>query len=169
MACNKHGVETCNCTFVAGDNIRIVGTDPYLITRIPFAQFITDDTSSVDFTGTGLGTEQSPRVVSGDVVITTLIRFADGLLTEVTGTGTTLDPAIVSAWMSCMLCEDPARADGKVLMMRRDGDYHPHVVPVVAQGAVTVGIGLSGDGSAQNPMMLEMCSYDDLAAVCGTP
>lgn len=168
--CLQHGTGSCDCTFVAGPNIEIVGTGPYNIYREPAAQLLVDDTPSVDLTQAGLGTDTSPRVVSGVVAIGALLAFDPaGLDVVVAGAGTALSPMVVSAWLSCLTCNDPARANGKVLMMRSDGDYHPTVVPTIPAGALSVGVGLAGDGSAGNPLHVDLCTYDDLAAVCGTP
>jgi hypothetical protein len=158
--------------FVAGENVEIIGNNPYNIYRDPSAQLVTLDTATVNLSQSGIGTEASPRVVSGEVVIGALLSFpggennAYGIQWDVLGSGTTLDPLVVSAWMTCMICDEAGRADGKVLMMGTHGNYYPATVPTIPPGSLTPGIGLSGDGSAQDPLHVDICSYDELVGIC---
>lgn len=172
MACQQRGMEaTCNCGFVAGDHVHVDGTGPFTISRDPVTQLQVRNTDSMFFDASGAGTTESKRTLNAEAIINGLLtsRTTGTLVTRVTGAGTRLDPSVISAWLRCVRCDDPALDNGDVLVMGRDRIYHPRVLPAIPPGAVHVGAGLGGDGSASDPLHIDWCTYDDLIASCETP
>ena len=58
--------------------------------------------------------------------------------------------------------------NGQVLIWN-NGQYIPGPPITVAPGLIFAGPGIDGDGSSGNPLVLDVCSYDELKAACTTP
>lgn len=81
------------------------------------------------------------------------------------GPGLPGDPLQVAGNVVCISCGDPGNVDD-VLTRQADGSYIPGPPNQIAPGAVEVGYGLSGQGTAASPLRLNLCSYDELVAAC---
>ena len=119
------------------------------------------------FTVTGSGTEADPmQITLADGGSGTNVSFSD--TTEVvfteSGTGTAADPLIVSADLP--LIDFTGGTPGYVLTMDAGGVFRPGPATQAPAGSVSVGFGLTGDGSGASPFRLNLCSYDDLKAAC---
>lgn len=128
--CDCAGGGTCSCLVQGGPNITVTGagsaTNPYVVTSTATlaGALVTVDTDTVDMHAVGSGTTDDPYVVSADAAIS-----VEGL--------TDVDASDLAV--------------GDVLVW--DGDTWVTAPPPVAPaGAVNVGAGLSGDGSAATPI-----------------
>lgn len=167
MAC-AHG-QKCTCSFLGGGSIEIDdSTGTVYVYRRSGTHIVTHDTPTFAFAQTGGGTDDSPRVISAHAAIAALIDFDPAnLAVVVSGAGTEASPLTVSASLTCLQCGEPEGGD--VPLMGVDGVYRPHRMPVLAAAQITPGVGILGDGSAPNPLRLDLCTYDELAAACIPP
>lgn len=106
-------------------------------------------------TVTGSGTTASPYVVSGGGVV----NVADTPTVDMnrTGSGSPGDPYVLSANALVSLDEltdvnVAAATTGQVLARQADSTWIGVPAPTAPPGAITVGAGLLGDGSAGNPL-----------------
>jgi hypothetical protein len=114
---------------------------------------------------TGDGSETDPWVIS-TVASTTSFLDTNEVDFNVTGDGSPGFPFTVSATLPWV---DPAAGStGMVLGKQADGSWAPVPPTTAPAGSVFVGHGLTGDGTAGDPLRLCMTTYDDLknAAAC---
>lgn len=128
MARNCTCNETCNCVIVAGENVQVegvgTGLNPYTISaEVEPTQILGADTASVDVTIVGAGSAVDPYIVSAVATVA---------LTELTD----VEPGAPE------LGESPTW----------DGTQWVYATPSVAPGSVSASDGLTGDGSALDPL-----------------
>lgn len=104
---------------------------------------------------TGAGTVASPFVVSGGGVVT--VQDTATVDLTLTGSGSVGSPYVLRADALVSLDEltdvnVAAATTGQVLGKQADGSWIGIPAPTAAPGAITVGTGLLGDGSAGNPL-----------------
>lgn len=173
--CRCVGSGPCPCNLVAGDNVTVVGNgaigSPWVISATASAAdtIATADSPTVDMMVSGSGTAADPYVLSAAINVDPAIDFgADGDITfTTTGAGTADDPLVINAWLSCISCEAPGNP-GDVLTLQPDGTYLPGPPNTVDPGAIVTSVGLEGDGTALDPLRVELCTYDQLSALCNT-
>jgi len=146
--------------------------DPYVISGDvnlgPLVSVV--DTPTVDLTLGGSGTLGDPFTLTADAIVGPTINFVDGEDAAWTssGTGTALDPLTITVDVPCLHCDAPGNV-GDVLALQADGTYLPSPPVTAPVGAIFVAQGLIGDGSAGNPLRLNLCTYDQLELMCATP
>jgi hypothetical protein len=110
----------------------------------------------------GDGSAEFPFIISSGSSATGTVRFTDTGEVDftVTGSGTTADPYLVSAVLPWV---DPLPGNtGDVLTKQADGTWLAGPPATAAAGSVATGPGLTGDGSAGNPIRICLTSYDEL-------
>jgi hypothetical protein len=114
---------------------------------------------------TGDGSTKSPWIVSTEG-IAGVVSFVDTDEVDFTvgGAGTTLSPVTIEA--SLPLLTFTGGSTGWVLNQQADGTFAPGPPTTAPAGAVNPGFGISGDGSAGNPLRVNLCNYDQLKAAC---
>lgn len=141
--------------------------DPYVIYGdVNLDQLIkVVDTPDVDLTlvpdGAGSFLLSASINVSG-VLVT---QDSNDIVWTRSGAGTVADPSVLTADVACLECEAPGNV-GDVLTLQLDGVYRPGPPVTAPVGAITVGAGLNGDGSAGDPLRINVCTYDDTLLWC---
>jgi hypothetical protein len=177
MARCRCGATACTCIVRGGSGIIVDGNgdpdNPYIISGDPLSTSTIEvaDTASLDLTLTGSGTTADHYVISGNAIIGALIQLVDDgdIRFEVHGAGSADDPLVVSAYVRCLNCADAAAVGDVPTWSTADGRYIPAPAPTAPFGALVVEEGLAGTGLAGSPLTLDLCTYDDLAAICETP
>ncbi len=85
-----------------------------------------------------------------------------------TGAGSVDDPMFLSGDVPWFDASAPGNT-GDVMTRQADGTYAPGPPVTAPIGTINTGVGLSGDGSGGNALRVNICTYDDLRAVCGPP
>ena len=114
----------------------------------------------------GDGSAELPFIISGGSSATGTVRFEDTPEVDFTvvGVGSTANPYVVTA-TSPWVDPQPG-APGDVLTKQADGTWVAGAPATVPAGSISTGPGLSGDGSSSAPLRLDLCTYDQLAALC---
>lgn len=178
MARCRCGALACTCSVRAGSGVDVSGTgdadDPYVIfapTPTPRA-FQVADTPSVDMTIAGTGSGADPYIISGEAIIGALLNLVDtgDIIFTVTGTGSATDPLVVSANLRCIDCSEATVGQVPVWDSAL-GRYVPGPAPTSGPGSIVVaaGGGIGGAGTPTDPLRVDVCTYDELVAVCETP
>jgi hypothetical protein len=125
---------SCECHLAAGDNVTVTGT----------------------------GAVNEPWVISASASAQGVIEFTNTPEVElaVVGAGSVADPLSVSA--SLPWVDPTAGTAGQVLTKLADGSWAPGPAVTAAPGAIFTGPGVTGDGSAGNPLRICLATYDDL-------
>lgn len=127
------------------------------------------DSVSVRWDRVGAGTILDPLELTAHAEIGSTLQFANTpeVNLVVSGAGNELTPMVVSAELPWVTVG--GGTPGDVLTLQIDGTYLPAPPNTVAPGSVFVAGGLTGDGSGGNPIRVNICTYDDLEAVCASP
>jgi len=136
MARCRCAVGSCECNLVAGTNVEVEGD----------------------------GTEATPWVVSATASAAQAIIFLDNneVAFEVAGAGLPTEPYLVTAELPWV---NPAEGlVGEVLAKKADGLWGPAPPATTAPGLISTGPGVTGDGSAGEPLRVCLRTYDDLKA-----
>lgn len=138
------GGSSCACVIQAGPHTTVVGTghpsDPFVITADVDLEVL--DTSTIDLTLTGPGSDLNPWVISG--------RFAN------------------SSKLNDLGDVNVAPTNGQVLSWNTSlGEWQAVAPTTAAAGAVLTDSSLSGDGSAGTPLQVREDPARMLATVAG--
>ena len=176
MARCRCGLLSCSCQLIGGDGVDVTGSgypdDPYVISGQGSINGLVQvtDTASVRMKRTGSGVAEDPYVISGDVIIGAILQLVDDgdIIFDVTGEGSTDAPLIVSARLRCLSCTDTVNVGDVLLWDGTLGRYVPGPAPTAPFGSITIeaGGGLTGTGTGGTPLRLDICTYDELAALC---
>jgi len=148
-----------------------VAGDPYVIYgNVKLAELLSVlDTPDVDLTLTPDPLGGPGFILSATVKLPGVLTFVD--TPEVnfiqSGSGTVADPLLVSADLPLVEL-DTAANTGDVLTRGADGVYRPGPPTTAPVGAVSVSVGIMGDGSSGNPLRITACTYDDFLTWCPT-
>jgi hypothetical protein len=142
--------------------------DPFHLTASakldPLINFV--DTPSIRWTIEGSGTEADPFQVQAIGSTGFGVQFTDTSEVDfaTSGSGTTADPIVVTATLPLLTLQ--GGNPGDVLTRDAQGVYYPGPPTQAPVGSVSIGAGLSGDGSGANPFRINLCTYDNLKAAC---
>jgi hypothetical protein len=129
---------SCSCLITGQGGVTVVGAgsinNPYIITAD--VEVGVQDTSTINMTKTGDGSDANPFIFQADATLDL------NALTDVDTTGATT---------------------GQVLAKQADGSYKFVPATTAAVGAISVGNGLQGDGSAGNALRLLLAPNSGLS------
>jgi len=164
--------DVCICQLRAGTNVRVDGVgsvqSPWIISSLPSSEgtVLVNDTPSVNLESAGVGSQAVPFILTAHAQIAPLLTFVDSLDVDfqVSGAGVEGDPLIVTAEVPGL--DLTGGNPGDVLTQQPDGSWAPGPPNVVDPGAISVGFGLTGNGSVAAPLRVDVCTYGDLKAMC---
>jgi hypothetical protein len=157
--CTQSG---CECSVRAGAGIIVTGTgsasNPFVISSDSVVDSLSVmDTPSLDLNMTN-------GVISGAVRLGTLLRVADtaNLDLTLTGAGTDASPFILSGALKGL--DVVSGSPGQVMTKQSDGTWRAAAAISAPVGAISTAAGASGDGSAGNPIRLNLGTYAEMEA-----